>query len=474
MNRRLIVTMLAALSVVQNSAYAQTIDDLPGFDDVDITPTVPVAQTPVVTTPVEQTPVDTAPVQTQYAGSVSLNTIPRKSGGTLHTLRLSQALTLLRLDLRVTNSKVKIHKTNLVTEQGQRIDVRQLSQTDVLTTGSVSSSENLTANARIAAIEILAESYSAEADVMLTAIASNAVPKMTVTVEQVAQPVEPTRPSTPAVPAPPPPPGATRPDPYRPPVYEDNIIRVGDEVLYARSYPGVVTYISGTEVRVRLNGYGETRAGTSDVAKSVRCLKGICVGDEGLYGGSYKGTVVKMYSNALMTVRLQAYGNSIVAMHDFAKAQRCLGAICQGDAGLYAGAYRASVLGAFDNGMLELRINGSVSIAMARDFSKSSSCNRERTMCAGADILYAGSYPGRALEFYENGMMSFQLDGYSGSSSSYTRDVAYSVRDNRIGRTYLYSGYYRATVIAVYSNGMARVTLGGYSGSSIVRVNDLR
>lgn len=475
MNRRLIVTMLAALSVVQNSAYAQTIDDLPGFDDVDLTPTVPVDQAPVVTTPVEQKPVDTAPVQTQYAGSASLNSIPRKSGGTLHTLKLSQALTLLRLDLRVTNSKVKIHKTSLVTEQGQKIDVRQLSQTDVLTTGSLSSSENLTANSRIAAIEILAESYSAEADIMITAIASDAVPKMTVSVEQIAQAVEPVRPSTPSVPPPPPPPGATRPDPYRPPVYEDNVIRVGDEVLYARSYTGVVTAIYGSQARVRLNSYGETQVSVNDLAKALRCLKGICSGDEGLYARSYKGTVIKAYSNALLAVRLNGYGESVISMTDFAKAQRCLGTICQGDSGLYAQSYRASVVGAFDNGMLEIKMSGyGNSFVQSRDFAKASSCNRERTMCAGADILYARSYPGRALEFYDNGMVSFQMDGYSGSSFSRSSDIAYSVRDSRVGRTYIYAGSYRATVMAVYSNGMARVNLSGYSGSSIVNLYDLR
>lgn len=130
-------------------------------------------------------PVVAPTVQSQYVGSIAISAISRKSGGTLYKVSLQRALDLLRLDLRVTNSQLKIHQAIVITESGQRVEVRGFRNTATLAAGTVSSSENLNLNERVSLIEILAEAQGVEADLMLTAISDQGVPKLILRAEAV-------------------------------------------------------------------------------------------------------------------------------------------------------------------------------------------------------------------------------------------------------------------------------------------------
>ncbi|WII71253.1 beta-sandwich domain-containing protein [Bdellovibrio sp. 22V] len=182
--KRSITTFVAALTMIQSSAYADIVDLPNPFDGGDSAPEVPRVETP--------TP-PAAPVQTQYIGSVTVAGMSRKSGGTVYRINLNKAQSLSRLDVRVTKNQLKVLQTTLLTDNGQRVSVRQLSSTNVLATGSLNSSEVLNQSDRVVAIEILAESFGGEAEIIVTAVADREVPKLTL-VPQEKKPVTPPAP----------------------------------------------------------------------------------------------------------------------------------------------------------------------------------------------------------------------------------------------------------------------------------------
>jgi hypothetical protein len=112
----------------------------------------------------------------------------RKSGGTLYKIDLSQGARLRKLDLRVEANSLKIYSATLVTESGNTITVNQFSNSSVLATSSVLSSENISSNERISSIQLFAESYGGEADIIVTAVADSSVPKLSLR-KEVAPPV---------------------------------------------------------------------------------------------------------------------------------------------------------------------------------------------------------------------------------------------------------------------------------------------
>ncbi len=82
--KRAVTTFIAALTMIQSSAYADLMDLPNPGDFADVTQEVPKAPTPPAVTP--------APAQSQYAGSVAMTSIPRTSGGTLYRIEKSAAL----------------------------------------------------------------------------------------------------------------------------------------------------------------------------------------------------------------------------------------------------------------------------------------------------------------------------------------------------------------------------------------------
>lgn len=333
MQRRLIASVLAALSFVQNSAYAD-LSDLPNPADFDDEPTV---QSPVV----EQKP---EIQQTQYAGSLNISEMSRKSGGTLYKVELKQAISLARLDVRVTKSQLKILQTTLTTDSGQKIDVRALKNTAVLGTGSVASSESLNQSDRISSIEILAEAFGGEADVMLTALGAREIPKLALKVQQQEVPQTP--------PAPPAPPvvDSGRPGRYEPPVSRraannTRPLREGEQVVvmerdYARAVVlgfdnrgnHIIRFLTGN-----LAGRMGDNWGREALSPMTGCTEDYCVGDvvynkdKGeaqvrVVAVQYNGAVIIEFLDGALAGRLGGQWTS----NDLTSTERCGKNFCVG------------------------------------------------------------------------------------------------------------------------------------------------
>lgn len=166
MKRILITGAFAAVTMAQSFSMAMDMLDLP-----DPGATGDVAMTSYASSVMTQ-------VQKFYTGSVGIGSISRKSGGTLYTVVLSQPDVLQRLSLTVDASSLKIYETTLITDSGQRIPVAKLSNTGRLDTAAFLVTEDLGVSETIKSIEVLAESFSSEADITLKAVSVTSVPKM--------------------------------------------------------------------------------------------------------------------------------------------------------------------------------------------------------------------------------------------------------------------------------------------------------
>lgn len=317
MKRSFLTGSIVVMTLVQSLMAHGQIMDLPdpggvaGGDTTHVTPQKP-----------------NLPTQAQFAGFVRLGALSRKTGGTLYKVDFAQGLRLQRLDLRVSANRVKIYQTNLVTAAGNKIQVQQLSNTNVIATNSVVNSENISTNENISSVEILAESYDGEADVILTAVAGTEVPKMTLRQEQ-----QPQQPLEPVVVKPTTPDGSDIDfgnvglDPYEPtpeepssnePYAPDN----GSIVYYgnAKFRPGMTVLLACDRHCERPNlwvatveenfGRGEISiiqsgirlyVSASDLSASTNCYLSFCVGDSVQYG-SISGTVRNVFENGTVAV----------------------------------------------------------------------------------------------------------------------------------------------------------------------------
>ncbi len=275
MERRRLSGLLATLIFVQGMSVAhaqEVVVDLPNpFETGSGGQQQPLPQ-----------PLPPSPVQAQYVGKTQINSIPRKSGGTLVRVSLAPALVLQRLELKVQKSQVKIYDATVVTSTGQRIAVREFKETGVLQTASTLVSENLNLTDSITSIELRAESYQAESDVELKAVSDTGIPRLVVQpIEVVQQPAQPSKPTQPNVPSPPPPPVQ---QPNRPPRFGSCLqdACVGDRFFnIQRDYREVeiVGFENGTYVLRFIDNGGQGGGWTrSDLAKMSGCSESICVG----------------------------------------------------------------------------------------------------------------------------------------------------------------------------------------------------
>nr|BFD62186.1 hypothetical protein BdHM001_08670 [Bdellovibrio sp. HM001] len=180
MERKLVTAVLLALTMMQSTTHAEVISDLPvpgGSDSQVVSTTVTTISSGPRTPPPLPPPVSNQ--QQERSGAVVINSLSRKSNGTTYRISLSQATVLSRLELQVLKSRLKVHSVKVITERGQALSVRELTNTGVLNSGTVTSSENLNLSDRITAIEIVGESYSAEADIRLIAFSMYSSPQMT-------------------------------------------------------------------------------------------------------------------------------------------------------------------------------------------------------------------------------------------------------------------------------------------------------
>ncbi|KHD89497.1 MAG: hypothetical protein OM95_03855 [Bdellovibrio sp. ArHS] len=398
--------LMAVSLMTSHLAQASGIEDLPSFEEETVVNQTPA---PVVAS---ETPVTAAPVANLLAGSVSINSISRKSNGTIYTVDLRQALSLVRVDLRVTAQKLKVHGMTLITDTGLRVDVKSLKNSAVLEAGAVVSSESLNQSDRVAAIEVVAESYGAEANMLLTAIADRDVPVMKL--RSIAAPIQPSRPVPPPPPVTPPKAEESRPQPYQP-SESDYIISTGDRVYYNNSVGVVLGVYSNGKVNLKREGYYDTTVSLDQLAKSVRCTsKGrICVKDVVLVSGGM-GKAKEVFTNGKVLVVREGYYDSFVDADSIGKEVDCLGSICKGSNVIYSSS-AGKIKAIFDVKKAVLsRPEYYDTVVDVGLIAAEVNCTPKKGICKGMHVHYSGSQ-GLVKAAYANGHALIARDGYYNS-----------------------------------------------------------
>ncbi|WP_374000892.1 beta-sandwich domain-containing protein [Bdellovibrio bacteriovorus] len=474
MKRSRIASLMALLSLAHNIAQAEVITDLPdpgSWDDIT---------TDVSTAPTAPNQ-DVTPVQTEYSGSLNITSMSRKSGGTLYQVTLQKALILNRLEIKVDNQRLKIHSAKVITESGRSIAVREFTNSQVLNTGDVLTSENLNLSEKITSIELVAESYGGAADTNLRAFSNYEIAKLNLkvieqttaeTVRPHNPPPPPGSPSTPAAPS----------TPVNPSVAQDSRpapISRGSAILYSNTYTGqIVEVLNSNTVRVHLDGY----TGTHDVdrrqiATKTDCLGGLCSGFNILYTNSYSGVIRAIFSNNKAQVVLDGYsGVHVVDISQLSRSVNCLNDFCVGQGVRYSGTYEATIKAIYSSGTAQVAIEGYAGLHFVKisQLAKVLSCSGG--FCVGERVMYSSTYKGQILKIYANGQALVTLEGYAGTHSVPISQLSRALNCAQsicVGSNMMYNYTMNARVLQVFNNGQASVAIEGYSGTHMVPLSSL-
>lgn len=458
MKRRLIATVLAALSMMQNSALADILTDLPNPGDGMEAETQPQTTPPVAQQQSQEAPPAAPALQRQYKGDVNVKQISRKKDGETRKITFRQSLSLLSFEVKVQKSRVKIHEAALILTNGQRVDVRELRNLNVLETGSVVSSGNLNLRDAVAAIEIRGESYSGESDISLSAISDVGVPHMTA-----QEPVPPVpSPSAPVKPA------------------ESTVIQVGDTVLYSEAssdYVGTVQEIfrSG-KATVRFKGYsGTSVVHVTKLGRALNCHSDLCAGERVIFDGSekYVGTVRAVYSNGRAQIKFDGYSDtSFIGISRLAKGVSSKSGLRLDDRVLLSTGtddYVGKVMEIFSDGTTKIKFDGysGYSFVAAKKLAKV--VDSVGAYRPGSRVLFSngyGPYAGTVREMFADGTASIRFDGYGSLSFINVKKLGLETQchgDICRGSRVVYKDQYVGSVLNVYSNGSALVKFDGYA-----------
>lgn len=116
-------------------------------------------------------------------GQIKLSNMARTSGGTLYQIQLKKPAVLVRLNVQILISKLKIHNAQVVTESGRKIEIQNYRNTEVLETGLEISSESLSSSEKISSVEILAEAYGGLAEIMINGLGLHGAPEFSLASE---------------------------------------------------------------------------------------------------------------------------------------------------------------------------------------------------------------------------------------------------------------------------------------------------
>lgn len=125
----------------------------------------------------DQTSSGVSAEESSYAASLRLGAMSRKEEGTLYRILL-EPTRLRRIDTRVAFGKIRLREAWLLTESGVRFEVQKYRATGVQEMSSLYSSENFSLNENIVEIHLSAEAFSDNAELILTAVSDNAIPKL--------------------------------------------------------------------------------------------------------------------------------------------------------------------------------------------------------------------------------------------------------------------------------------------------------
>ncbi|QDK38493.1 beta-sandwich domain-containing protein [Bdellovibrio sp. NC01] len=456
--KRFFAGFLATMAVVQHAAHAaENLVDLPGFDSQD----TQVTTTPATPTVAPQTP---SVERSEFAGTLLVKEVPRKSGGTLLKISLKQALSLKRLELAISKSSLKVYKVTAFNDNGQAIALQSLTSYErSFAAGTVVSSQ-LNQSDRIAKIEILAESYGGEADLTVNAVADREVPKLVLT-------------------------DSVLPAPLPPPV--DTVLRRGDEVISGpfqnnQYYYGTVLEIfANGKVNVRDNDDGKNYVrDMTAVNKKINCNNTglVCIGQKVLSGpfqnnAYYNGEVTAVYTNGLIAVRDNDDNKTYLRKSDvvITPLARCNNSgHCVGDKVLSGpfqnnAYYNGQIEAMYSNGLIAVRDqdDGKLYYREARLVLKSVRCDAKSDLCIGTSVLSGPFqenkyYQGRIEGIYSNGLIYVrdQDDNklYPRQANNMFREIKCEASKGICKGARVLSGpyqrgaYYAGTVLAVYVN----------------------
>jgi hypothetical protein len=113
-------------------------------------------------------------------GSVQIDGVLRRAGGTWYRLTLQQPMAVSNIEVRVLSAAVKLHEAALVTDRNERIQIYDLSNTPVLNQGFLAGAY-INRNDRVVAIDIRAESFGAFADLQVDVSSPEGYPRLRVT-----------------------------------------------------------------------------------------------------------------------------------------------------------------------------------------------------------------------------------------------------------------------------------------------------
>jgi hypothetical protein len=468
--KRSVLVLTALVLSLSHSVSRADFDDLPdpGGDAGNTTPTQPPA------------PGEPTPGQAQYAGSLNIGGISRRTGGTIYTIRLYKSLPLIRLDLRVTANKAKFHSVIMVTDNGERIEETSLRDTAVMEAGSLVSSEALDNTKKIASIELVAESFGAEADIMVTAVSNVEIPKLLLKVE----PPKPA-PSPSPTPEPTPVPGPTpNPTPLPQPTPqvpgEVGNIKIGDTVLVNSNAVGTVAQIFANG-KVIVTGANGERIPTeiTFIEKSTRCVDNFCVGQKVEYNGG-KAQIINLFASGWVYLSTQNGRREIVDLFFISEADNCdsRNEFCVGDTVLYQNRNDAVITAIRSNDEITVRVlaTGALVPAQRKDLAASIRCTQgDFRVCVGDRVTVQGS-GAEILGVYSNGTAKVRMDNSNRvifvSQKSLSKKIT-CMKDICVGQKARY-GAQQALVKEIYSNGTARVVIGILGKEYLVRVDSLR
>lgn len=112
-------------------------------------------------------------------GTAQINQISRRAGGVWYRLTLQYPMRVSNIEARVLRAGVRFHEAALVTERHERIALYELSNTHVLSAGTITGAY-INRNDRVLAIDIRAESFGAFADVLVSVTSPDGRPQLQV------------------------------------------------------------------------------------------------------------------------------------------------------------------------------------------------------------------------------------------------------------------------------------------------------
>lgn len=451
-NTQWVAGLLAAVTLIQASAHAEIISDLPGFEDGGSQQGTTFRPPPP--------PMPGEGVTRQYTDVANLDQISRKSGGEAYRFNLVQPTNIKYLELTVQASRLKIHEGTVMTVGGQRYMIREFHNSNVLETGTQLTSENLNINDDIRSIELRMESYSSAATISLKAVGSSSVPRMSVQ-RPVITPTQPTRPQV------------------------NTRLSSGDQVISVTAdgkvYDGrVVEVYQNGKVLVRDSDDGKTYVrDTSSVGKRISCgASGVCEGEEamaypiGTSSKSYLGKIVAVYSNNLVKMRdfddSKEYFRNERLIH---RKLNCLGSLCAKDRVLSRSGekyYGGVIDSIYSNGLIAVRDDddGKIYFRDKQYVLKSIQCDgsglcvKDRVMSKSGDKYYYGTVTG----IYSNGLV-YVRDDDDGKSYARQQNIVFKevkcangfCRGDRVLSSLSNGRHYAGTVTGAYSNGLIGV-----------------